>query len=138
ARRWVHQKFEQFSAAGQNRLIPSSLQFDQHTCGMTQHRNIFAVLPGTDTSNKSVIIVEGHMDSRCEGVCDTSCFAPGTEDNGSGTALVMELARVMSRYSYQQTLVFIAIIGEEQSLAGAKAFAKYCKDKKIAIEAVIN
>ncbi|MES2558375.1 MAG: M28 family peptidase [Bacteroidota bacterium] len=138
ARRWVHAKLQQYSALNQNRLIPSYLQFDQTICTITQHRNIFAVLPGTDTSDKSVIIMEAHMDSRCETVCDTACLAQGMEDNGSGTVLVMELARVMSKYSYKQSIVFLITIGEEQGLDGANAFATYCKNKGIQIEAVLN
>ncbi len=138
ARRWVYQKFSEFSAANENRLIPSYLQFDQVICGSAQHRNIFAVLPGLDTSDKRIIIIEGHMDSRCEVLCDTACSAQGVEDNASGTALVMELARVMSRYSYNHTIVFLVTIGEEQGLYGAEAFADYAQQKGIAIKAVQN
>lgn len=105
---------------------------------MNQHRNVFAVLPGTDTSDKSIIIVEGHMDSRCENVCDTACLATGMEDNGSGTALVMELARVMSAYAYKNTLVFLITTAEEQGLDGATAFAQYCATKGIKVKAVLN
>ncbi len=138
ARRWVFEKFKQFSSQQSNRIIPSYLQFDKSICGMAQHRNIYCVLPGTDTSDKSVVMVEAHMDSRCEDACDTSCMANGMEDNGSGTALVIELARVMSAYSYKNTLVFIVTIGEEQGLDGANAFALYCAAKGIKIEAVLN
>src|ERR1044071_5376703 len=56
ARRWAFSKFAQFSAANDNRLIPSYLQFDTTICGSPQHRNIFAVLPGSDTSDKSIVI----------------------------------------------------------------------------------
>ncbi len=70
------------------------------------------MLPGTDTTDKSIVIIEGHIDSRCEGLCDTLCNAQGIEDNASGTALVMELARVMSKYSYKQTIVFFVTIAE--------------------------
>ncbi len=138
ARRWVYSKFEQYSAENENRLIPSYLQFDLDICGVTQHRNIFAVLPGADNSDKSVIIIEGHIDSRCEGGCDTACVAEGMEDNASGTALVMELARVMSRYTYNHNIVFLITIGEEQGLHGARAFANYCKDNNIPVKAVLN
>lgn len=138
ARRWVHQKFQEFSLQNQNRLIPSYLQFDLGICGVTQHRDIFAVLPGIDTSNKSVIIVEGHIDSRCEGLCDSVCNAQGVEDNASGTALVMELARVMSKYSYNHTIVFLVTIGEEQGLYGAEAFADFVQQKGIQVKAVQN
>lgn len=138
ARRWVYDKFTQFSSRNENRLLPSYLQFDQLICDVTQHRNVFAVLPGTDVSDNSVVIVEGHLDTRCEGTCDTGCVAQGMEDNASGTALVMELARVMSQYSYKHTIVFILTTSEEQGLNGARAFAKYCKDKGIKIKGVLN
>lgn len=138
ARRWVYTKFQEFSSANENRLIPSYLQFDLSICGMTRHRNIFAVLPGMDTTDKQVIFVEGHMDSRCEGLCDTACNAQGVEDNASGTALVLELARVMSKYSYNHTIVFIVTIGEEQGLYGADAFADYVQNKGILVKGVQN
>lgn len=138
ARRWVYSKFEQYSAENENRLIPSYLQFDLDICGVTQHRNIFAVLPGSNNSDNSVVIIEGHIDSRCEGGCDTACVAEGMEDNASGTALVMELARVMSRYTYNHNIVFLITIGEEQGLHGARAFANYCKDNNIPVKAVLN
>ncbi len=138
ARRWVYQKFSEISAENEGRLVPSYLQFDQAICGMGQHRNIFAVLPGTSTANHGVIIIEGHIDSRCAGLCDINCQAHGMEDNGSGTALVIELARVMSKLALDRTVVFMATIGEEQGLYGADAFAKYAKNKGIPIIAVLN
>jgi hypothetical protein len=138
ARTWIYQKFQQFSAQNGNRLLPSYLRFDQAICGMARHRNIFAVLPGSDTSDKAIVIIEAHVDSRCEDVCDTACVAHGMEDNGSGTALVMELARVMSRYTFKHTIVFIATMGEEQGLYGANAFATYTQQKGIKIKAVLN
>ena len=138
ARKWVYEKLNEFSLANESRLIPSYLKFDLDICGITKHKNIFGVLPSADTSNKSIIIIEGHMDSRCEGVCDTACVAEGMEDNGSGTALVLELARVMSKYTYKHTIVFLVTIGEEQGLYGAKAFANYAKNKGIKIKAVLN
>ncbi|MCB0697802.1 MAG: M20/M25/M40 family metallo-hydrolase [Chitinophagaceae bacterium] len=138
ARRWVYSKLEQFSSENENRLIPSYLQFDQSICSIDQHRNVFAVIPGADITDKSVVILEAHLDSRCEGLCDTSCVAEGMEDNASGTALVLELARVMSKYTYNHTLVFILTTSEEQGLNGARAFAKYCKDKGIKVRAVLN
>ncbi len=138
ARRWGFSKFQQFSAQNQNRLIPSYLQFDYGICSINQHRNTFAVLPGLDTSDKSIILIEGHLDSRCEGLCDTACLAQGIEDNASGCALVLELARVMSRYSYNHTIVFMLTIAEEQGLTGAQAFANYLHQKGIQVKAVFN
>lgn len=138
ARRWAFQKFQQFSADNDSRLVTSYLQFERMIDTVLQHRNIFTVLPGRDTSNKEVIIIEGHIDSRCEGRFDGDCAAPGAEDNGSGTALVLELARVMSKYTFDQTIVFLLTIGEEQGLYGAEAFAKYCVQENIPVEGVLN
>ena len=60
------------------------------------------------------------------------------DDNGSGTALVIELARVLSKYSFKHTIVFLTNIGEEQGLDGALAFAVYAQQKNILIKAVQN
>ena len=138
ARRWVYSKFQQFSSENEGRLLPSYLQFDRNICGMGQHRNVFAVLPGTDGNLDDMILIEAHLDSRCESVCDVDCQAHGMEDNGSGSALVIELARVMSRLALKRTVVFMCTIGEEQGLYGADAFAKYAKNKGIKIRAVLN
>jgi hypothetical protein len=138
ARRWVYQSFQRFSSQQNGRLIPSYFQFDQGICGMGQHRNILAVLPGTDTANHQIILIEGHMDSRCDTPCDTACLAEGVEDNASGTALVMELARIMSAHEYPATLVFMVTIGEEQGLYGAGAFAQYADQENLPITAVFN
>jgi Zn-dependent M28 family amino/carboxypeptidase len=138
ARRWAYDKFQHISVASENRLLPSYFQFDRTICGVMQHRNVLAVLPGTDTSNHQVIIIEGHMDSRCENECDTLCQAQGIEDNASGTALVLELARVMSKCAFKNTLVFMLTIGEEQGLYGADAFADYCNQFDVPIKAVLN
>lgn len=138
ARRWAHGKLESFSARREGCLRVSYLQFDQDICGMGQHRNVFAVLPGIGPHRNEMVLVEGHMDSRCAGVCDTECMAHGMEDNGSGTALVLELARVMSRFAFDRSLLFLITIGEEQGLYGAEAFAIYCAENQIPVRAVYN
>lgn len=138
ARRWVHQKMQEFSGENDNRLVVSYLQFDTGMCNMGRHRNIFAVLPGTNPANNGVILVEGHIDSRCAVLCDTACVAEGVEDNATGTALVMELARVMAKYQFRNSIVFMVTIGEEQGLLGAEAFANYALQKSIPLRAVFN
>lgn len=138
ARRWTVQQFQQFSAEQEDRLIVSYLQFDQDICGMGRHANVLAILPGTDTVNPGIILIEGHMDSRCAVLCDVNCTAEGVEDNASGTALVLELARVMSPYTFANTLVFCITTGEEQGLLGAEAMAQYIQNKGITLRAVLN
>ena len=141
SRRWAYDWFSSVSARNEGRLLVAYLDFEMPLaaeCGAGFFRNVFAVLPGRDTSDASVVLVEGHMDSRCEVLCDTTCYAPGADDNGSGTALVMELARVMSAYTFDHTLVFLLTVGEEQGLFGAEAFAQYCSSEGIGVKAVQN
>ncbi len=138
ARKWVFGKFKEFSIQNEDRLLPSYLQFTQSICNVNSHKNIFAVLPGTDITDNRIILVEAHMDSRCEGLCDINCVAEGVEDNATGTALVLELARVMSKYSYNHTIVFLITTAEEQGLFGAQAFNDYAKKQAIKIKSVQN
>ena len=64
--------------------------------------------------------------------------APGACDDGSGTAAVMELARVMSQYEFDKTLVFVTFAGEEQGLVGSTLMAAKAKKENRVIEAVLN
>lgn len=138
ARKWVLSQFDKYSTEQGGRLVTGYLQFDQDVCGMERHKNVVAVLPGRDTTDPSSIIIEAHLDSRCADNCDINCRAEGMEDNGSGTALVMELARVLSRYVFDHTIVFMAVTGEEQGLVGSNAYAVYAKQQGLQIKAVLN
>lgn len=138
ARTWILGQFDRYSEARDGRLLTGYFQFDQDVCGMGRHKNVVAVLPGRDTIDPSFILIEGHFDSRCEDGCDIDCVAEGMEDNGSGTALVMELARVMSRFVFDHTIIFMPTTGEEQGLVGANAFAQFAVDEGLDIKAVLN
>jgi len=138
ARRWAAEQFITVSNANENRLLVGYLQFDRLICNVGQHRDVVAVLPGTGPQFDEMIFVEAHMDSRCEDACDSLCLALGMEDNGSGTALVLELARVMAPYTYNRTLVFMLTIGEEQGLYGSEAMAEWCNTNDVLVNAVFN
>lgn len=138
ARRWAYERFLSYSKQNNNRLEVSYLQFDLAVCGMGQHRNIMAVLPGTDAARHGIILIEGHFDSRCEVLCDLDCEADGIEDNASGSALVLEAARVLSKYAFANTIVFMLTIGEEQGLVGADAFSDYIQANNLPLRAVLN
>jgi hypothetical protein len=144
ARRWVFNKFLQYSAANEGRLKPAYLLFDYDPSSagcsgsITRHADVMAVLPGSQVTNPSLIIVEGHMDSRNASNCDVTGSAPGIGDNATGSALVIELARVLSKYTFRNTLVFVVLTGEEQGLIGAKALANYLDSKNALIKAVNN
>jgi hypothetical protein len=131
-------KFHSFSESSASPLIPSFFEFNKFICTVSRHKNICAIQPGTDIEDSSIIIIEAHYDSRCATVCDIDCEAHGMEDNASGSALVLELARVMSQYRYPQTVIYMLTVGEEQGLEGADALAKYCVQKGIKVKAVFN
>ncbi|MCB9170754.1 MAG: M28 family peptidase [Flavobacteriales bacterium] len=141
ARRWVFSRFQEIAAESGGRFLPAYLQFDisGYECAdIIGSREVLGVLPGNDASDPSVVIIEAHLDSRCAGLCDSSCYAPGMDDNGSGSALVIELARAMSIYSFRRTIVFMLTVGEEQGLIGAEAMARFCDDRGIGVRAVLN
>jgi hypothetical protein len=137
-RRWIFSQFNEYAAACENRMLTTYMDFTQNICGQLHHRNVMAVLPGLDTTNKEILLIEGHFDTRCEGACDTACYSPGMEDNGSGTVLVMELARIMSRYAYEHTIVFACVTGEDQGLFGSQALSTYLKNNSVKIRSVFN
>lgn len=138
ARDYALAKFESFAENSVSPLLPSFFEFNEIICGVSRHKNICAIQPGTDPSNPSVIIIEAHYDSRCASVCDINCDAHGMEDNASGSALVLELARVMSQNKYKHTILYMLTVGEEQGLVGADALARYCTQKGIDVKAVFN
>jgi hypothetical protein len=140
ARRWVYNKFLQYSSANQNRLRVAYLRFDYTNCSssMTRHSNIMAVLPGSQTANPALIIIEAHIDSRNDDNCDVTGDAFGIGDNATGAAMVMELARVMSKYTFKNTIVFTVVTGEEQGTVGGQALSDYLAANGVAIKAVNN
>lgn len=96
---------------------------------------VVATLPGA-TARK--IIVGGHLDSLNLQVDTTTGRAPGANDDASGVALALEIARVMSAQKWNQTLVFVGWTGEEQGLLGSRAMAKRATDEKWTIDAVLS
>jgi hypothetical protein len=146
ARRWVYNKFVGYSQATGSRLQVGYLKFtynpSSYPCtespSIQTHYNVLAVLPGSQTADKSLIIIEAHMDSRNANNCDAAGSAPGIGDNATGTAMVLELARIMSQYTFRNTIVFSVNTGEEQGLIGAHALADYLKAQSVLIKAVNN
>jgi hypothetical protein len=98
------------------------------------------VLPGTDVANtKRIIVITGHYDSiALAKMTDPEAEAPGANDDGSGTATVLETARVLSKYKFPATIIFCAVAGEEQGLNGSKGFTKVAKLEGWNIEADLN
>jgi hypothetical protein len=100
--------------------------------------NVVAVLKGSDTADKRIFIISGHLDSRRSDVMDSTGVAPGANDDASGVAAVIEAARVMSQYNFPATVIFVAVSGEEQGLLGAEFMADKAVKNNWHIEAVLN
>lgn len=103
----------------------------------TNLTNVVAILKGT-TDPDRIYVVSGHYDSMCTSPTDAECDAPGANDDASGTAAVIEMARVMSKQKYDATIIFITVAGEEQGLLGATYFAEQAKQKNMNLEAMFT
>ena len=100
-------------------------------------RNAVAIQRGTERPDE-VVIVQGHIDSRASDVMDFTSDAPGANDDGSGTALVLEAARVLSAGQYPTTIIYALLSGEEQGLHGGRILADWAKARGFTIKAVLN
>lgn len=143
ARNWIKAEFEKYSAASGGRLKVEFDTFIQPADGrrVTKDavlKNVLAILPGTDPTDNRVFVVSGHYDSRASNANDATSKAPGAVDDASGTAVTMELARVMSTQKYNATIIFVAAVGEEQGLYGAAHLAKRAKQEGWNVAAMIT
>jgi hypothetical protein len=127
----VIDKFEATSARTSNKPAPME--------------NAYAILPGTDDKlSKTVFIVSGHFDSRPSDDQDTKADAPGADDDGSGVAVSVESARLLSkaaangRGGYRATLVFAAVSGEEQGLLGSTHMVDWLKEKGYTVGGMLD
>ena len=143
ARNWIKFEMSRYSRESDGRLKAEFDVFTQPADGRrvmaaTVMKNVLGILPGTDPLDDRVFIVSGHYDSRASDVNDAKIFAPGANDDASGTAAVMELARVMSTYKFNCTIIFVAMVAEEQGLFGAANLAKRAKEAKWNVAGMIT
>jgi hypothetical protein len=87
---------------------------------------------------KRVIIVGAHIDSRVTDVMDATHDAPGANDDGSGVALVLEAARILSKQKFRATIVYAIFSGEEQGLYGGQLLADTARQKNWTVSAMLN
>ena len=99
--------------------------------------DVIAVQKGT-TDPDRVVIVQGHIDSRVNDVMDATSDAPGANDDASGTALVLEAARILSKEEFPATIVYAVLTGEEQGLWGGQLLARTAKARGWKVAAVLN
>src|SRR6266404_5039517 len=143
ARQWVLSRFNEFAKQSGGRLSAfidtTTLQKDGRRIDTTLLLgNVVARLKGTDPSDDRIFIISGHLDNMRTNVMDSTGDAPGADDDGSGTAAVMECVRVMSKHSFPATVIFVAVSGEEQGLLGSTYMAEKAKRENRNIEAVLN
>lgn len=99
--------------------------------------NVVAIQRGTERPDQ-VVIITGHIDSRVTDVMNATDDAPGANDDGSGTAAVIEAARVLSRHRFAGTIVYAALSGEEQGLIGGRILAEYARARGWEVVANLN
>ncbi|MEL6253175.1 MAG: M28 family peptidase [Bacteroidota bacterium] len=143
ARRWIKSEFEKISEECGG-CLKVSYQF-YHIKGNPKSRikedavvvNVLATLKGTRYPNRYVIM-SGDIDSRVSNVMDATSESPGANDNATGMAGVLEAARVLSKYKFPTSVIFVGLSGEEQGLFGGKHMAKVAKDEGWDIVGVLN
>ena len=140
ARRWVH---DRFAAIG--RQCGGCLQIELPEQTVTGERvpkpaaivDVLAIQRGTSDPDR-VIVISGHIDSRVTDPMNATADAPGADDDGSGTAAVIEAARVLSLHKFPATLVYAVLSGEEQGLYGGKLLAQTAAAHHWQVEADLN
>ena len=143
ARRWIKSEFETISKACDN-CMEVFYQKDfvtkkenirvPHDAWIV---NVLAVQKGTKYPNRYVIM-SGDIDSRASDTMDFTTDAPGANDNASGMAGTIEAARVLSKYKFESSIIYVGLSGEEQGLFGGAGLAKYAVDKGWDIIGILN
>ena len=143
AQQWVKSEFDKYALESNGRLTAEIDYFTVKADGKrinkdSQLGNVMATLKGSDPTDNRVLIISGHLDSRVSDVMNIKSDAPGANDDASGVAAVMELAKVMSKRSFSATIIFVAVVGEEQGLIGARYLAEKAKESNWNIIAMLN
>jgi hypothetical protein len=143
ARDWLFSEFSKAAEQSGGRMTVEKQTFEQSKAERVPEpimiTNIVATLKGSQPeSEHRTYVVSGHYDSMCTSPTDTKCDAPGANDDASGTAAVLEMARVMAKYKFDATIIFMAVAGEEQGLLGSTYFAEQAKQKQMDVEAMFT
>ncbi|MFF2520815.1 M20/M25/M40 family metallo-hydrolase [Streptomyces liangshanensis] len=141
ARDWILAELKRYAAASGGRMTVELQSYVQQPASRipvaTRITNVVATLRGAVDPGR-VHVVSGHYDSRATDVMDATGDAPGADDDASGVAVVMELARVMARRRPATTLVFAAVAGEEQGLYGSAYLAESFKAAGTNVQAMFT
>ncbi|HEY0326883.1 MAG TPA: M28 family peptidase, partial [Allosphingosinicella sp.] len=141
AMRWTEEEFARISSACGNCLTIAKpeeiVTRPPRVPNPTRIWDVVAIQRGTTDPNR-VVIITGHIDSRVTDVMNATADAPGANDDGSGTAAVIEAARVLSRHRFPATIVYAVLSGEEQGLHGGRILANYAREQGWQVEANLN
>jgi len=140
---WIKTEMEKNIPSSEGRL---DVNFVDYTVGGKGQRipypvklkNVVATLRGINPDDNRRILISAHLDSRATLDNDSTGFAPGANDDGSGVAAILELLRIMARHKFSATIVFMAVSGEEHGLYGAKFMADKARQENWNIIAMIN
>jgi hypothetical protein len=143
AREWIKSEFERYSRECGGCLEVKTDDFTESPMeripNPTEITNVYAVMRGSDPASADrIVLVTGHYDSRNSANENTTDAAPGANDDGSGTAVSLECARVLSKHKFPATIIFLSVAGEEQGLNGSRHFAKMAKAQGWNLEAALN
>ena len=131
ARRWVRDRFAEYGA------MANFFDWDDEVCSVQQtFRNVLGTFPGSEPNR--VVMVGGHLDSRTVDACNTTSFQPGANDDASGVACLLELARLLPALDLETTVVLQAFTGEEQGLVGSDHYSAFALAEGLDIEAMIT
>src|SRR6476660_9031982 len=143
ARNWIKSEFERISSECNGCLEVKTDTFVEQPKNRipapTEIQNVYAILKGADPAQaKRIYRVTGHYDSRNTDPQNSTDAAPGANDDGSGTTVSLECARVVSKHKFPATIIFLTVAGEEQGLNGSTHFAKMAKEQGWQLEGVLN
>ncbi|MBO3116122.1 M28 family metallopeptidase [Winogradskyella sp. DF17] len=143
ARRWIKRQFDLISSDC-NDCLEVSFQNNFFEKGTNQRIvkdvnvvNVVAIQRGTTYPNR-YIIMSGDIDSRVSDPTDYTTDSPGANDNATGMAGAIEAARILSKYKFENSIIYTGLSGEEQGLFGGQGLAKYAKDNNWEIIGVLN
>jgi hypothetical protein len=138
--KWTEEEFRRYARACRGCLTiatPSDVVTGRRVPTPTKVTNVLAIQRGTVDPNR-VVIISGHIDSRVTDVMDFTKDAPGANDDASGTAAVIEAARVLSKHRFPYTIVYAVLSGEEQGLLGGKILADHARAQGWEVLANLN
>jgi Peptidase family M28/Fibronectin type III domain len=143
ARDWLYAEFLKIAETSGGRMTVEKQSYEQQKAARVPQptiiTNVVATLKGSQPqATDRIYVVSGHYDSMCGSPTEAKCDAPGANDDASGTAAVLEMARVMAKFEFDATIVFMAVAGEEQGLLGSTHFAEEAKKKNWDIDAMFT